>query len=59
MKHGKNPTVAQRKLIKSWHLNPENWLVCKDTPVEMVIQHRISDKIRKIPRVKEGMRDGK
>lgn len=53
MKHGKNPTVAQRKLIKSWHLNPGNWLVCKDTPVEMVIQHRISDKIRKISKGKE------
>ena len=53
MEHGKNHTVAQRKLIKSWHLNPGNWLVCKDTPVEMVIQHRISDKIRKIPKGKE------
>ena len=48
MKHGKNPTVAQRKHIQSFRLNPENWLVVKDTPEEFVI--RLSDKEKKLPR---------
>ena len=48
MKHGKNPTVRQKKLMTEWHLNYENWLVVKDTPTEMEIVHRISGKIRVI-----------
>ena len=32
MKHGKNPTRRQREYIASLWLNPDNWLVCKDTP---------------------------
>lgn len=32
MKHGKNPTRRQKQSIASVRLNPENWLVCKDTP---------------------------
>ena len=43
MKHGKKPTVNQRKLIQSKRLNPENWLVVKDTPSEMVLVHRHFD----------------
>lgn len=49
MKHGKKPTAAQRKYIQSKGLVPENWLVVKDTPTEMVLVHRHSDKtVRKI-----------
>ena len=44
MKNGKKPTVQQRKMIQSKGLNAENWLVCKDTPEEMVLVHRFSDK---------------
>ena len=40
MKHGKRPTKGQKIFIKSKGLNYENWLVCKDTPTEMVIEHR-------------------
>lgn len=47
MKHGKKPTVSQRKLIQKWRLNPADWLVSKDTPEEMVIVHRHSDYIIK------------
>ncbi len=47
MKHGKKPTVQQRKLIQKWRLNPADWLVSKDTPDEMVIVHRHSDSIIK------------
>lgn len=43
MKHGKKPSVAQRKVIKSNGLNYENWLVVKDTSTEMVLVHRHSD----------------
>lgn len=51
MKHGKKPTVAQRELMSRWHLNWQNWLVVKDTPGEMVICHRLTDNVRKIPKV--------
>ena len=30
MKNGKNPTLSQKKLIKSHGLIPDNWLVVKD-----------------------------
>lgn len=47
MKHGKKPTVAQKKLMVKWRLDPTMWLVVKDTPVRMEIVHRLSDKTRK------------
>lgn len=51
MKHGKKPTVAQRKLIASMGLNAENWLIVKDTPEAMQIVHRQSDStVRTIPK---------
>lgn len=46
MKHGKKPTRRQKQDIASVRLNPDNWLVCKDTPEELVIEHRISGKVR-------------
>ncbi|MGN1109053.1 MAG: DUF6906 family protein [Oscillospiraceae bacterium] len=48
MKHGKNPTRRQKQDIASLRLNPDNWLVCKDTPEELVIEHRISGKVKVI-----------
>jgi hypothetical protein len=54
LKHGKNPTVRQKKLMTAWHLNYENWLVVKDTSTEMVIVHRATGKIRVI---KKGERE--
>ena len=53
MKHGKKPTVKQRKLMQKWEINWENWLVITDGPDEMVIQHRLSDQIRRIPKYRE------
>ena len=50
MKHGRKPTVAQRKYIQSLRLNPENWLVVRDNNDEFVIRHRLSDKEKKLPR---------
>jgi hypothetical protein len=54
MKHGKKPTVRQKKLMTEWRLNYENWLVIKDTPTEMEIVHRATGKIRVI---KKGERE--
>ncbi len=51
MKHGKNPTLKQKKLMKAARLNCENWLVVKDTANEMVVQNRQTDKIRTIKKV--------
>jgi hypothetical protein len=55
MKHGKVPTVAQKKLIavhkyKSTYLNPNNWLVIKSLPHVLVIRHRHNNTIINIPR---------
>lgn len=48
MKHGKKPTLKQKKLMKAARLNCENWLVIKDTPKELIIQNRQTGKIREI-----------
>ncbi len=53
MKHGKRPTVRQKKLMTAWHLNYENWLVVKDTSTEMVITHRDTGRKRTIKKEKE------
>ena len=51
MKHGKKPTVSQRKFIKSRGLIPENWFVVKDEPHQMTLVHRHFDtKTRTIPK---------
>ena len=40
MKHGTKPTKAQHIFIKSYRLNPENWLVTKNLPGELHLVHR-------------------
>ena len=50
MKNGKKPTVEQTKLLKKWRLNPENWLVVKNQPEQMVIVHRFGNGQRIIPK---------
>lgn len=50
MKHGKKPTVRQCKLMQQWRLNSNNWLVVKDTPEMMLIQHRHGFQTREIPK---------
>ena len=35
MKNGKKPTLAQKKFLQGKGLVPENWLIVKDTPVEV------------------------
>lgn len=51
MKNGKKPTVKQKKLMQQYRLNSADWLVVKDTPTEMLLVHRHSDKTtRTIPK---------
>ena len=38
MKNGKKPTLAQKKFLQGKGLVPENWLIVKDTPVELVVK---------------------
>lgn len=44
MKNGKRPTKNQAIRIQSMGLNADNWLVVKDTPDQMILIHRHSDK---------------
>ena len=48
MKHGRKPTRAQSTRIKSLNLNPEHWLVCKDSPDCFEIVNRMSGVRRKL-----------
>ena len=48
MKHGKKPTVQQRKPIQSKGLDPSVWLVTKDTPQQMELVHRLSDRTKRV-----------
>ena len=48
MKHGKKPTVAQRKLIAGRGLDPAVWLVVKDMPDTMELVHRHSDRTMRV-----------
>ena len=41
MKHGRKPTRAQSTRIKSLNLNPEHWLVCKDTIGQRAVTPRV------------------
>ncbi len=44
MKHGKKPTLRQKKLMQAYDHYSEDWLVVKDTPEIMVIQDRHTEK---------------
>ena len=48
MKHGKNPTRKQQETIKSAKLDPEAWLVVKDTLDAMELQHRENGTLKRI-----------
>ena len=43
MKQLKKPTREQRKLIQSKRLNPENWMIERDTPEKLVLVHKHFD----------------
>ncbi len=46
MRNGKNPTVAQKKRIAKYNLNPNNWLVIKDCKEVFLLRHRESGTTR-------------
>ena len=48
MKHGKNPTAAQRRLMEKRGLDSRVWLAVKDTPQNMELVHRCSDRTRRV-----------
>ena len=50
MKHGKKPTREQRKLMQTWGLDSNNWLVVKDTPEVMLVVHRHVNRTREVPK---------
>ncbi len=50
MKHGKNPTVRQKRLIAASGKNPADWLVCKDTATEMHLVNRYIATRKLIPK---------
>ena len=55
MKHGKNPTRAQKMLMVKRKLDPSMWLVVKDAPDRLELVHRHSDKTTKT--IPKGGRD--
>ena len=48
---GKKPTLAQKKLLKTKGLNPENWLVVSDDRYRIIVMHRHSLKPKTIVKV--------
>ena len=46
--HGKKPTAAQRRLMDKRGLDSRVWLVVKDTPQNMELVHRHSDRTRRV-----------
>ena len=48
MKHGKKPTAAQRRLMEKRGLDSRVRLVVKDTPQNMELVHRCSDRTRRV-----------
>lgn len=46
MKHGKLPTVRQRKLMSEWSLRWQDWLVVKNLPNSMIVRHRYTSEVR-------------
>ena len=48
MKHGRKPTRKQRERLIGLSLNPEEWLVTKNSPDSFEIVHRVSGKLRRL-----------
>ncbi|WP_162875950.1 DUF6906 family protein [Bacillus anthracis] len=49
MKNGKKPTKKEKIHIKSYSLNPENWLIFKKISGELHLVHRYTNHIKIIP----------
>lgn len=53
MKKLRKPTIAQKALMQGKRMNPEDWLVERDTPEQMVLVHRYFNTTKKIIMKKE------
>lgn len=51
MKHGKRPTRDQKILLQSFNLNPDDWLIVKNTSTEMLIVSRFTKQTKVIPKM--------
>lgn len=49
LKNGKNPTKKEKTQIKSYNLNPDNWLIFKKVSNELHLVHRNMNKTKVIP----------
>ncbi|HHT7172116.1 TPA: DUF6906 family protein [Bacillus cereus] len=49
MKNGKKPNKKEKIHIKSYSLNPENWLIFKKISGELHLVHRYTNHIKIIP----------
>lgn len=49
MRNGKKPTRAQKIRLGQAGLNPDNWLIIRVMKEELVILHKHTNKVRKIP----------
>ena len=47
MKQLRKPTRAQKVLLRKKKLNPDDWMVERDTHEEMVIVHRHFERVKK------------
>lgn len=50
MKHGKKPSYNQRKLIQQSGLDPQHWLVVKDTSKEILLLSKEDKQTKSIPK---------
>ena len=57
MKNGNRPTLRQKLLMMRWLLDPNDWLVVKDTPGEMLVVHRYPDHAKMVIRIWKGEKD--
>lgn len=51
MKHGKKPTVTQKKLLQSAGMVWKEWLAVVDLPDVLIVKHRISGVTRVLDKV--------
>ncbi|WP_166669205.1 hypothetical protein [Bacillus sp. BH2] len=49
MKNGKKPTKKEKTYIKSYNLNPDNWLIFKKLSDELHLVHRYTNATKVIP----------
>ena len=48
MRNGKNPARKQKKYLEKRRLNPDNWLVIKETAAGLEIRHKETGTVKTI-----------